>query len=555
MRDVKKIHDDIIRIRKEHYDGMRFYADLINEVYSAEENSILSDELMTENCDILSSLKNYASPEDTGKLINVCERVDYATRNPVNMDVIETSITLIDRDGNYRPSALTLYLDFDEKDLLAAYVGIIRPYTKREIQEQKILRSFSNDKNPAIFIDRIAEFMANNPERMYAFIQFDVRKFRYINEKYGSKIGDEVLDYIRETLNIMCDETHLFARLTADLFQVVTYYNNREEILEFIDMIDLRLHRYKDVRFSMSYGVSIAPGTSTEYRKHGDEAGLARVECKGAILKKAVFYEDTLMLNLTKTGAIEEIEEDALRNGEFHVFLQPKYEYDGSDAEIIGAEALVRWIDSEGHMKSPMEFVPVFEQNGFILEVDKFMWEEVCKILKRWRDEGKPLIPISVNVSRTYLRKINIVTYLDSLIDKYDIPVEYLQLEITETTESEETIEYANAFKKAGYTLLMDDFGSGYSSLGSLKNTPFDILKMDRSFLTSCLDSDNGKAIVSHVISMSNDLGLDIVAEGVETKEVADFLYNKGCTVSQGYYFSKPVPVADFEEKLFGVNS
>jgi EAL domain-containing protein (putative c-di-GMP-specific phosphodiesterase class I) len=148
---------------------------------------------------------------------------------------------------------------------------------------------------------------------------------------------------------------------------------------------------------------------------------------------------------------------------------------------------------------------------------------------------------ISVNVLRTYLRKINLVGYLDNLLEKYGVPIEYLQLEITETTESEDTIEYANAFKKAGYTLLMDDFGSGYSSLSMLQNTPFDILKMDREFLSSCLDTDNGKAIVSHVISMSKDIGLDIVAEGVESKDVADFLYGKGCTVSQGYYFSKPV--------------
>lgn len=470
---------------------------------------------------------------------------------PIGMTEIETNLTFKSREGENLSCSVKCYLDMNDQGLISAYIGIIRPFSKRELEEREILNVFSNDKNPAIFINKIAKFMGAHPERQYAFIQFDIRKFKYINEKYGSDIGDEILVYINETLSIMCDDEHLHARLTSDIFQVVTYYNNKEEILEFIDMLDLRLHRYKDIRFSMSYGVSVAPGDSKQYRLHGDQAGLARAESKRAILKKAVFYEDTLMVNIKRSGAIEEIEEEALRNGEFHVFLQPKYSYDGTVGRIIGAEALVRWIDSDGKIKSPMDFVPIFEQNGFILEVDKFMWEEVCKILRGWIDSEKELVPISVNVSRTYLRKINLVSYLDSLLEKYDIPIELLQLEITETTESEDTIAYVNAFKKAGYTLLMDDFGSGYSSLGMLRNTPFDILKMDRSFLTSCLDSDNGKAIVSHVISMSGDLGLDVIAEGVETKEVADFLYDNGCTVSQGYYFSKPVPVDEFESLFF----
>lgn len=541
----------IMKIRKNHYDEMRFYADLENGVFVAEDNAILPEALMKDNCDILRGLIDYAEPQDLGKLINLCERIEYGSRNPISKDELEISITLRDRNDNLVSSSLKCLLDKNEEGLVTAYVCIIRPYTKRELENQEVLKLFTSDKNPTIYINRISKFMEKAPERLYAYIQFDIRNFRYINEKYGSDVGDEILAYINETLNIMCDDEHIHCRLTSDLFQIVTYYNSRDEILEFIDMLDLRLHRYQDIRFSMSYGVSIASGTSKEYRKHGDEAGLARIECKRVILKKAVFYEDTLMVNVKRNGAIEEIEEDALKNGEFHVYLQPKYRYDGEAGKIVGAEALVRWIDSTGKVKPPMEFVPVFEENGFILEIDKFMWEEVCKIIRRWMDEGRPLIPISVNVSRTYLRKINLVSYLDSLIEKYNIPIELLQLEITETTESEDTIEYAKGFKKAGYTLLMDDFGSGYSSLSMLKNTPFDILKMDRAFLISCLDSDNGKAIVSHVISMSNDLGLDIVAEGVETKEVADFLYDKGCTVSQGYYFSKPIPVSDFERIYF----
>lgn len=221
-----------------------------------------------------------------------------------------------------------------------------------------------------------------------------------------------------------------------------------------------------------------------------------------------------------------------------------------SHAKIVGAEALVRWIDANGKCKSPMEFIPVFEANGFIYKLDCFMWEMVCKVIRRWLDTGRQPLPISVNVSRTYLQKEDVAGYIKNLIDKYQIPMELFQLEITETTENAESLSYINSLKQAGFILLMDDFGSGYSSLCMLKNTPFDVLKMDRQFLDECLDSKQGKTIISHVISMSNDLGLSIIAEGVENRGTADFLYDNGCSVSQGFYFSKPVSIPEFEHML-----
>ena len=171
--------------------------------------------------------------------------------------------------------------------------------------------------------------------------------------------------------------------------------------------------------------------------------------------------------------------------------------------------------------------------------------------LARWIKEGKNPIPISINISRTYLQKVDTVAYISNLVEKYHIPIHLLQLEITETTENEEVAEYIESFKKAGFTMLMDDFGSGYSSLNMLKNTRFDVLKIDRAFLSEFLESNRGKAIVAHIISMSDELGLDTVAEGVETKEQADFLHEKGCTVAQGFYFSKPLPLDEFEKLAF----
>lgn len=543
---------EINRIRKNHRDAIYFYANLQERFYTIEENDILPDELDPDDKNLLKAFCDCTCIEETekNKMCNLYRQIEQGTKEPIKMDDLETWVHLETRSGKKALMAVLCYLEKDEKGLIREYVGMIRIMRKQELENREIVTSFSNDKNPAFFLKKIARFQAEHPEREYAYIQFDVRRFKYINEKYGSDTGDNILRYIYDTLDVMCDEEHLHCRLSADVFQIVTYYNSREEIMEFIDKLDEKIRRYGDIKLSITYGVNIVPGSSTAYRKHGDEAGLARAEGKRTILNKVVFYEDTLMNHVKQTGAIEEVEEEALRREEFQVYLQPKYQYDRSHAKIVGAEALVRWIDANGKCKSPMEFIPVFEANGFIYKLDCFMWEMVCKVIRRWLDTGRQPLPISVNVSRTYLQKEDVAGYIKNLIDKYQIPMELFQLEITETTENAESLSYINSLKQAGFTLLMDDFGSGYSSLCMLKNTPFDVLKMDRQFLDECLDSKQGKTIISHVISMSNDLGLSIIAEGVENRGTADFLYDNGCSVSQGFYFSKPVSIPEFEHML-----
>lgn len=540
---------NIPRIRAEHMDTVYFYSNVRSGYHYIEDNAFIPETIMKGDQNYLLALYSgdRVVPEDRGKIINLYERIQQGMREPIRMSELSTELRIREQEDETILLSIRCYLDLDEKGLIRAYVGKVKRLQGKELEDREILTSFTDDKNPGIFINRISRFQAKAPERQYAYIQFDIRKFRYINSTYGSDRGDEVLQYILDTLKMMCDDDHIYCRLSSDLFQVVTYYNSREEILEFIENLDERLHRCGNIRFQMSYGVSVVPGTGTEYRRYGDEAGIARMYIKNSVLRNVAFYDETLDNSQTAAALIEEAEEEALRNGEFRVYLQPKYSYDKHKAKIVGAEALVRWIASDNKVKSPAEFIPVFEKNGFILKLDQYMWENVCILLHRWLQEGKEPVPISVNVSRTYLGKIDVVSYLKRLVEKYELPIGLLQVEITETAENEATIEYANAFKEAGFTLMMDDFGSGLSSLSMLKDTPFDVLKMDRLFLDECLENEHGKTIVSHVISMSGDLGLDIIAEGVETKEQADFLYDNGCQTSQGFYFSKPVPIEEFE--------
>lgn len=537
------------RIRQDHLDSVYFYKNVRNGFCYLESNPYLPEQLKNTNQDLLEELYkgSWVCPEDRGKIINLYERMQQGTTEPIHMTELSVDLHLQIEPYPDKLCTLICYLDLDETGCIQSYVGKLYALREHELQNLQIVQAFTNDKNPSVFINRIDEFMSKDRNREYAFIQFDIRKFRYINEIHGSQIGDQILQYVLDTLKVMCDSNHIYCRLSADLFEIVTYYTSREDILSFIGILDARLHRWNNVRFSMSYGIAIVPGTSTHYRTCGDKAGIARTYIKNSVMTNIAFYNDIPKDIHNETAFIEDIEDAALANHEFHVYLQPKYRYNKQQSEIVGAEALVRWIPDNQQIIPPDSFIPIFEKNGFILKLDQFMWESVCMLLRKWMDQGITPIPISINVSRTYLGKFDIIEYLKNLLTEYQIPIELLQIEITETAENDETIQYANEFKEAGFTLMMDDFGSGLSSLSMLKNTPFDVLKMDRLFLDTCFENKNGQTIVSHVISMSNDLGLDVIAEGVETKEQADFLYDHGCPVSQGYYFSKPVSVSEFE--------
>lgn len=236
--------------------------------------------------------------------------------------------------------------------------------------------------------------------------------------------------------------------------------------------------------------------------------------------------------------------EKALKNREFVMYLQPKFSI--SRNEMIGAEALVRWVHPEKGMLAPLDFIPLFEQNGFVIKMDQYIWEEACRTIRDWMDQGVTPVPISVNMSRRHLRDHDFVDVLNHLVEKYRIPKHFLEIELTETIQENELSTEIERLKENGYKLLMDDFGSGFSSLNMLKNTKFDVLKMDRGFLRNFIGSERGQRIVEHTIRMSRDIGLDLIAEGVETKEQALFLQGCGCDTAQGFYYAKPMPLDEF---------
>lgn len=455
-------------------------------------------------------------------------------------------------DGEFRLCGFYAHFLKDDGGRIIAVHGTIRPYTSRELFDRRVLSGFSSDRDPRIFSDEAAEMIKRHPNEEIAFIQFDVERFKLINEKYGVEAGDELLEFLYGTLGLICSEEQPFARLNADVFMVVTTFSSDSDLLDFIHRIESMLTGFQNMEYRLIFGVAIVEDRSLHIRRHGDNAALARQSIKGNALNNIGFFNGRMKSELHKKQSIEDDMMNALLDGQFVMYLQPKFSI--STKRIIGAEALARWIHPEKGMISPADFVPVFEENGFILKLDQIIWESACRKIREWIDKGIEPVPISVNISREYIHTFDVVGEMLHLVNKYDIPIKLLELEITETTDSEGVSDVVQKMKDAGFTMLMDDFGSGYSSLNMLQKTQFDVLKIDRGFLSEFMESSRGRKIISHTISMSRDIGLDIIAEGVETPEQASFLSDCGCDSAQGFYYSKPITQEEFDKMLVEVN-
>lgn len=482
-----------------------------------------------------------------------CAKIEEGIINGIE-DNSESADVMLKLPGDDEFKMYHLYALFlrDENKKITDIHYNIRPFTPKETFDREVLKTFSSDKNPKLYGKRCADVIKNHPNDQIAFIQFDVEQFKIINENYGVDTGDDLLQFFNDSLALICTDEQPFCRLTADVYMVVTVFPDREWLLEFIHKIESMLCGYKGMEYRLVFGVCIVEDRSAHTRRHGDNASLARQLIKGNALENINFFESSMKSKLQQKKSIEDDMHNALLNKEFVMFLQPKHSI--SSGRIIGAEALVRWFHPVHGVISPGEFIPVFEKNGFILKLDCFIWEEACKKIRNWIDEGVTPVPISVNISREYVHSFDVIGKLKELIAKYDIPMKLLELEITESVDGNGVEDIVGEMKKAGFTMLMDDFGSGYSSLNMLKSTPFDVVKIDRGFLEEFMDSDRGRKIIQHTISMSRDIGLDIIAEGVETVEQAEFLSDCGCDAAQGFYYSKPLPVEEFDKRLIEIN-
>jgi len=399
-------------------------------------------------------------------------------------------------------------------------------------------------------ISELRRFRRNVNNLLYSstknigFIQFDIRKFKIVNDLYGEKFGDEILDFIIKQMKEKCHERQFYINLRSDVFMIVTEYNKEEELVEFIHQLDANINSFKNVKLQMSYGVYTVEDRRMELRQMEDRAAMARKAAKNNVLTNIVFYKEQFKDSLYNRKFIEENMQAAITERQFRMYLQPKYSI--TKNEIIGAEALIRWLHPDRGMIYPDEFIPIIEENGFVKKVDYYIWAEAFRFIRRCENAGITFCPISVNVSRIHLRDNECIQVLSDMIKENTIHKELLELEITETAHDQQISKKALQLKEEGFTLLMDDFGSGYSSLNILLETPFDVIKLDKKFMENMMVSGKGRLILEQVVSMANKLELELLAEGVETKEQIELLKSIGCDQVQGYYYAKPMPEDEF---------
>lgn len=415
------------------------------------------------------------------------------------------------------------------------------------LQYDRLTRLYSQE----FFYQRVKDILMRNPETRYDILCSDIENFKLVNDIFGVAAGDQLLRDVAGLYKDIVKENGICGRLNADRFACLIEHQEEYGDKMFIDANAYINSSANMKNVVMKWGVYHIEDRTISVEQMCDRALLAANSIKGQYGKYFAAYDDNLRSRLLKEQAITDCMETALAEGQFEIYLQPKYRI--LDDRLSGAEALIRWNHPEWGFQSPAQFIPVFEKNGFITKLDQFVWDQACAALRDWDDWGYPAINVSVNVSRADIYNADLIKILMNILQKYDLKPERLHLEITEsayTEDPKQIIDTVGSLRELGFVIEMDDFGSGYSSLNMLNQMSLDILKLDMKFIQSETSRSVNKGILHFIMNLARWMDLTVVAEGVETKEQLERLREAGCDYAQGYYYAKPIPRAEFESLL-----
>ncbi|MCC0702369.1 EAL domain-containing protein [Clostridioides sp. ES-S-0049-02] len=383
----------------------------------------------------------------------------------------------------------------------------------------------------------------------HAMVTFDIDKFKAINDIYGHKKGNSILKDIADTLNNMTHDNETFARVSSDNFNILLKYNTKEDIVNTIKKIII-----SNDFVNLSFGIYEIKDKNLSISAYSDRASLAKLSIKNNRDINFAFFNDKLRDKLLLEDKIEKEMEYALENNQFIMYLQPKYNIKSD--KFCGSEALVRWQYTEKEFIYPSDFIPIFEKNGFITKIDMYILEQACKEIRTLFDKGILPLPISVNFSRVDFLKKDFITKIVNICDKYKIPYSLIEIEITESSmfgDTDTLFDVSRRLQDIGFIISMDDFGSRYSSVNMLKNIPLNVIKLDRGFFIDDKNIDKSQIVIKSIVSLIKQLGIRVVAEGIETKSQVEMLREANCDIIQGYYFSKPLPVKEFEKLVYKI--
>ncbi len=438
--------------------------------------------------------------------------------------------------------------------VILAYVVSSRSKHINEVEKIAYYDELTGLTNIIKFKIDIMRLLKAHPNKEFGIIKFDVVNFKSINAMYSYEVGNSLIQAVGNALKYIDADIKAMTRMGVDEF--VLFANK-----EFCEELEVTRHFYESIVKEMMpnlkghdigfrYGRYYINQNDTEINNILDKVNLAHTTAKNQNTSMIVDYYDDLQMQVISNMEVQNKMYTALENDEFKVFLQAKVNL--QTQEIEGAEALVRWIEKDNNIIPPFSFIDLFEANGFIVNLDMYMLKKVCEHIQMWIEKGYKAIPISINFSRLHLLNQDFVYEICQMTKKYNVPNHLIEIELTETimTENEDKMRaVVKDLRKEGFLVSIDDFGSGYSSLGLLKNIFVDTIKIDRTFFISYLDKKKANIVIENVISMIHSLGMKTVAEGIETQEQIDFLKETGCELAQGYFYSRPTIIQDFEQE------
>lgn len=451
----------------------------------------------------------------------------------------------------------TIHIEYNGKGSISngiySLAGVIMDITSEKNNENKIkLMNYYDNitgiQNKKMFIEKFKQLINNSSNKSkLGIIFFDIDNFKNINDSYGHEVGDEILLRLCKRIENILDGRHTFARFGGDEF-IIAFSNviNQIEIKDFLDELLLKVRKpfyvnSRKICYSISIGVSIYPNDSNRLDILLKTADMAMHTAKEEGKNRYKFFDINILNILKRQSEIEKALRTAIENNEIFMVFQPKISI--KDEKVNGFEALVRWVNDELGFISPAEFIPIAESSGLIIDLGKYIIEESFKKCKELYCSTKSKFHIAINISDIQLREEGFISFISEMLEKYNIPPEFIEFEITEGVIMKsvvKNIELLIGLKRLGVSIALDDFGTGYSSLSYLKRLPIDVLKIDKSFVDGIGVDEKSEYIAESIIKLSHSLNLKVVAEGVETKEQLGYLDKMKCDVAQGYYFSKP---------------
>ncbi|WP_026651741.1 putative bifunctional diguanylate cyclase/phosphodiesterase [Butyrivibrio proteoclasticus] len=382
---------------------------------------------------------------------------------------------------------------------------------------------------------------------------FNLKNFGLFSRRYGIAEGDEIIKRYANKLKEFCQEDEIISHFGGDNFTALIKKERTKQFLKYLSGVPvygMKNDKKEDFKISAVAGVYAVDESLKEPGQLISRAAMALAYAKNEANKPYVFVNKAMSTKIYRQKQIEDRYEEALQNDEFRIYLQPKV--DIRTGEIVGAEALARWF-CNGIVLYPVEFIPILEQEGMVATLDLYVLKKSCEFIKGWIDNKQPAIPVSVNFSRKDLNYKHLAREICQIIDESGVDRKYIEIEVTETASEDERIlmtTFLNKLKDMNITTLIDDFGTGYSSLSTLRDFPVSIIKIDKSFIDNEPLNDNDRIVLRSIVNMAKELGITVIAEGVEREDQIDLLKEVGCNIVQGFMYDNPMPKADFEKRL-----